>query len=200
MINLKQEKERLRQTFRELRRAFAKKEKEQYDREILKKLTSLYQYRNASLLLTYVSKEIEVDTLRLIRKALGDGKQVAVPKCIDGTRNMEFYTITGVEQLEKSTFGVLEPITGLCPRTEITPDALCIVPGMAFDAEGYRLGYGKGYYDRFLSGFGGVTAGLCYSGCFRWRLPHGRYDRPVAFIVTERFFRKTDRTQRSHRN
>lgn len=197
MINLKLEKEKLRRTFRERRQAFTKEEKEQYDREILQKLTSLYQYRNASLVLTYVSKTIEVDTLLLIYKALKEGKQVAVPKCVDGTRNMEFYTITGEEQLEKSTFGVLEPKTDICPKTDVLTDSICIVPGMAFDANGYRLGYGKGYYDRFLSGYEGITVGLCYSNCFQWKLPHGKYDRTVDFVVTERFFRKTDRTQPS---
>ena len=69
-------------------------------------------------------------------------------------------------------------------------NSLCVVPGMAFDCDGYRLGYGKGYYDRFLSGYHGVTAGICYSDCIRWKLPRGRFDRPVDILVTDKFFRK----------
>ncbi len=199
MINLKTEKEKLRLQCRELRRSFTKKEKAQYDREILKKVTSLYQYKQAPVLLTYVSKELEIDTLELIRRALAEGKQVAVPKCIDNTRWMEFYYITGEQDLEKSTFGVSEPIVDRCEKAETPSDAVCIVPGMAFDADGYRLGYGKGYYDRFLSDFDGTTVGLCYSGCFRWKLPRGRFDKAVDLVVTERFFRKTDRTNSSRR-
>ena len=57
--------------------------------------------------------------------------------------------------------------------------------------ERFRLGYGKGYYDRFLAGFEGNMVGLCYSECVRHKLPHGRYDRPVELLVTERFLRRT---------
>lgn len=196
MMNIKSEKEKLRKKYRELRLAFTKEQKEEYDAAILDRVTSLVQYKQSRLILTYVSKDIEVDTLRLIDRALSQGKRVAVPKCIDGTRNMRFYYISGVHDLEKSTFGVLEPRIDVCAPADDTDGGFCIVPGMAFDSKGYRLGYGKGYYDRFLSDFDGVTAGLCYSDCIKWNLPRGRYDRAVDFIITERFFRKTDRTDR----
>lgn len=190
MMNLKYEKERLRNECRELRTAFSVKQKKQYDKEIFRKLISLYQYRDSSLILTYVSKGIEVDTFMLIERALSDGKQVAVPKCVAGTRNMDFYFITGIDCLEKSTFGVLEPKTDICTKTESFDNSVCIVPGMSFDVRGYRLGYGKGYYDRFLSGYKGQTVGLCYSSCVKWKLPNGKYDKHVDILVTERFFRK----------
>jgi len=190
MMNLKHEKERLRNECKNLRASFSEKQKKQYDKEIFKRLISLYQYRDSSLILTYVSKDIEVDTIKLIEKALSDGKQVAVPKCIAGTRNMDFYFITGFDCLEKSTFGVLEPITDICRRTESFENSVCIVPGMSFDIRGYRLGYGKGYYDRFLSGYNGTKVGLCYSNCVKWKLPNGKYDETVDILVTERYFRK----------
>ena len=63
---------------------------------------------------------------------------------------------------------------------------LCIVPALSFDFQGYRLGYGKGYYDRFLARFGGSTVGLCYDSCMVRNLPAGRYDQPVHLIVTQR--------------
>ena len=63
--------------------------------------------------------------------------------------------------------------------------------GLCFDAEGYRLGYGKGYYDRFLSAFRGVTVGICYTACTQWRLPHGRYDRQIQLLITEKYIRRT---------
>ena len=190
MINLKHEKERLRSECRNIRLSFSERQKKQYDREIFKRVVSLYQYRDASLLLTYVSKDIEADTFMLIEKALSDGKQVAVPKCIAGTRNMDFYFITGTDCLEKSTFGVLEPRTDICRRVESFAGSFCIVPGLSFDVRGYRLGYGKGYYDRFLAGYDGSTAGLCYSDCVKWKLPNGKYDEHVDILVTERYFRK----------
>ena len=64
------------------------------------------------------------------------------------------------------------------------------VPGMVFDVSGYRIGYGKGYYDRFLSEFTGTTAGICYSNCVKWKMPRGFYDRSVDILVTDRYFRK----------
>ncbi len=190
MTNIKLVKDRLRKNYREKRLSFRPEQKEQYDRDILKNVISLYQYKNSSLVLTYVSKDIEVDTLKLIKKALEDGKQVAVPKCIDGTRSMEFYYITGFDMLESGTFGVLEPMTDVCKRVEEFKNSMCIVPGMAFDSDGYRLGYGKGYYDRFLLNYEGAAVGLCYSCCVKWSLPRGRFDKAVDVLVTESFFRK----------
>ena len=157
---------------------------------MFKRVISLYQYRSAELVLTYVSKELETDTLRLIEKAWADGKKVAVPKCIDGTRFMRFYYITDFCQLERSSFGVMEPIEDICEGLAAVPEkSICIVPGMAFDSEGYRLGYGKGYYDRFLSDYKGVKVGVCYSDCIKWTLPRGKYDKPVDILITDRFFR-----------
>ena len=192
MINLKLEKDRLRKKFREIRCAYSEEQKRKFDSQILRRLISLYQYKTASLILTYVSKDIEVDTIMLIEKALSDGKRVAAPKCVAGTRKMDFYYINSLDDLEKSTFGVLEPIVDRCEKVVDFSNGFCIVPGMSFDVRGFRLGYGKGYYDRFLSDFSGNTAGLCYSECVKWSLPSGKYDRAVDVLVTERYFRKTN--------
>ncbi len=189
--NIKEEKKRLREHFKSLRRGYSKEEKRELDSSVLRRVTGLYQYRDADTVLTYVSKELETDTIMLIEKAWSDGKRVAVPKCIDGTRLMAFYYITGMDMLEVSSFGVLEPKTDECELMEKAPEmSICIVPGMSFDCEGYRLGYGKGYYDRFLSEYKGVTVGICYSDCIRWRLPRGRYDKPVDLLITDKFLRK----------
>ena len=84
---------------------------------------------------------------------------------------------------------MLEPVPGRSRLVEEDTGGLCVVPGLSFDEEGYRLGYGKGYYDRFLSRFRGVTVGACYSGCVRRILPHGYFDRPVDILITERGIR-----------
>lgn len=72
-------------------------------------MAALWQYKRCRMLLTYVSTAIEVDTRRIIERALADGKQVAVPRCVPGTRDMEFYLIRGLDELEPGTFGVLDP-------------------------------------------------------------------------------------------
>ena len=157
----------LREQYKTLRREMPPEIKAQRDRQIAGRVTALWQYKRCRQLLTYVSTPIEVDTLEIIRRALADGKKVAVPRCVPGTRDMEFYWINGVEELEPGTFGVLEPRPD--PKRKVTDfsNGLCLVPALCYDWRGYRLGYGKGYYDRFLAGFGGHMIGVCYSDCIR---------------------------------
>lgn len=187
-------KNNLREKFRQKRLDFTPQQKAEYDEMIFQRLCRLYQYKNASVVLCYVSKSIEVDTLKFINQALADGKRVAVPRCIDGTRKMDFYFINSVDDLEKGSFGVYEPKTDTCTKLTELDSGLCVVPGMSFDTNGYRLGYGKGYYDRFLSEFGGDTVGICYSCCIKWNLPKGKFDKPVDIILTEKYIRRTDKS------
>ena len=184
-------KMRLREEYRAKRTALTEEDKRRRDERIAKTVRSLWQYRDNDLLLTYVSTPIEVDTRIIIETALQDGKTVAVPRCVPQTRNMEFYRIHSLEELESGSFGVLEPLPNKDNLVEDFSRGLCLVPAFCYDFLGYRLGYGKGYYDRFLSGFGGNMIGLCYSDCIRHRLPHGRFDRAVELIVTEKFIRRT---------
>ncbi len=166
-------------------------DKARRDATITERVRSLWQYQRCRLLLIYVSTPIEVDTRSLIAQALADGKTVAVPRCVPGTRQMEFYRIDGLDELEKGMFGVLEPVP---QRHELVTDfsrSLCVVPAFSYDWHGFRLGYGKGYYDRFLSKYEGVMIGICYSDCVQQKLPHGRFDRPVELLVTERYLRRT---------
>ncbi|HIZ19522.1 MAG TPA: 5-formyltetrahydrofolate cyclo-ligase [Firmicutes bacterium] len=181
----------LREHYKTLRRQMKPEQKAQRDRQIAARVRGLWQYKRCHQLLTYVSTAIEVDTLAIIRRALADGKQVAVPRCVPGTRDMEFYYISGLEDLEPGSFGVLEPRPESCRKATDFTSGLCLVPALCYDWRGYRLGYGKGYYDRFLAGFGGHMIGICYSDCVRRRLPHGRYDRPVELLVTDRYLRRT---------
>ena len=109
---------------------------------------------------------------------------------------MEFYYIRSWQDLERASFGVMEPIVQRCERVEDESRGFCLVPGFSFDVQGFRLGYGGGYYDRFLSRFGGFTVGVCYSFCVQWNLPHGYYDRSVDLLVTEKYVRRTSKKAR----
>ncbi|MGN0551020.1 MAG: 5-formyltetrahydrofolate cyclo-ligase [Acutalibacteraceae bacterium] len=193
--NIKEIKIQLRNTIKKQRASMPQKKRSELDTKIRNTLYSLRQYKKCEQLLVYVSKDIEVDTISIIKDALKQGKKVAVPKCITKGNLMDFYYINSIEEdLESGTFGVLEPVPDRCEKVTDFSNALCIVPGLSFDAQGFRLGYGKGYYDRFLNGFEGDTVGLCYSMCVRWELPHGYYDRPVDILVTDRYFRKIRKT------
>ena len=192
--NIKQEKIKLRNSIKKQRQNFSIKIKNNLDKKIQRNLYKIWQYKRSELVLTYVSKEIEVDTINIIKKALQDGKKVAVPICIVDGCLMDFHYITSIEDdLENGAFGVLEPIVEKCEKVTDFSNAVCIVPGFSFDSKGFRLGYGKGYYDRFLNNFNGVTIGLCYSSCVRWELPHGYYDKEVDFLVTDKYFRKINK-------
>ncbi len=191
LTDIRPVKAALREKYRHIRTSMTAEEKNTRDESIAAQVRKLWQYQNNDTLLVYVSTAIEVDTHRIIRNALADGKKVAVPRCVTGTRNMEFYYIRSMDDLEPGAFGVLEPDPA---RTALMVDlsaGLCIVPAFSYDWKGFRLGYGKGYYDRFLSRFGGNIIGICYSSCVQRSLPHGRYDRPVELLVTEDYLRRT---------
>jgi len=178
-------KQELRLKSKQYREALSVDEKSRFENEILERVLELAEIKSAKTVLCYISTAIEVDTKKLIEKLLDFGKTVAVPKCIDGTRDMKFHIISSLEQTEKGMFGVFEPNVEKCEKLRDFRSCACIIPGLMFDSEGYRLGYGKGYYDRFLSKFSGVKIGVCFEKCFIEKLPHGFYDVAADVVVTE---------------
>lgn len=116
-------------------------------------------YRNAETLYGYLPFNQEVRTLPLLRQAMQDGKQVALPKCYG--KDMRFILMNDLSRIQASSFGAPEPADDFPVAADA--DALVLVPGVAFDAAGHRLGYGGGYYDRFLSNEPGhPTTALCF--------------------------------------
>jgi 5-formyltetrahydrofolate cyclo-ligase len=156
------------------------------DRKILEHLLSLKEFGDADLVLTYVSTEAEIDTRKLIEKCFEAGKRVAVP--LTGVHSIEFYEINDFADLSQGKFGILEPLK-TCKTANINnTNTFCVVPALACDRSGFRLGYGKGYYDRFLAEFRGsglTTAALCYE-CNIMQLPTEPHDAAVNMIITER--------------
>ena len=138
---------------------------------IFNKVISLEKVKKADTILIYVSFNNEVDTLNIIKYFLGK-KKVAVPK-VNGNE-MNFYYIDSFNDLSKGSFNILEPIT----TNKVTnfDNSICIVPGLCFDKENYRLGYGKGYYDKFLSNKNIYTIGLSYKETIIKKLPIDKYD------------------------
>ncbi len=186
-------KQELRERYKQQRRDMSPDEKAAKDHAVALAVSRLWQYKKNDTLLCYVSTDIEVDTRQIITRALADGKRVAVPRCVPGTRLMEFYYIDSLDELSPGTFGVYEPSPDPAKLFTAKEQGLCLVPALSYDLEGYRLGYGKGYYDRYLAGFGGALVGICYSDCVSRHLPHGRYDRCVETLVTETYIRQIRR-------
>jgi 5-formyltetrahydrofolate cyclo-ligase len=138
----------------------------------------------------YVSMGNEVPTHTIIKNALAGGKTVSVPRIGPGAQ-MYAVPVRSMEQdLEPGKLGILEPKSYLQPISESCID-LIIVPGLLFDIRGYRTGYGKGYYDRYLSMVEKIsphckTIGLAYQSQVLQQLPREKHDKPVMLIITEK--------------
>lgn len=176
----------LRNSALEWRRSLLRSDKQRMDFKIQSKVMNLWKFREVRTVLAYCSKPVEIDTKLLIERAMALGKTVAVPRCIPDTRDMDFYIIRSFSDLVPGAFGVMEPDPEKCEKLTDFEASVCIVPALVYDKEGYRLGYGKGYYDRFLSGYRGSCIGLAYSDWVKDSLPHGKFDRKVDIIVTEK--------------
>ena len=184
-------KRTLRDKLKRTRRLIPREERERVDRAITAQLAGLPAYQRAVLVLPYLSFGSEVDTYGLIERAWSDGKTVALPRCVEGGRLMEWYRIESFDGLVRSSIGVLEPQRdpAMLQAVGTSVDELVVVPGLTFDLRGYRLGYGGGFYDTFLAGFAGTKVGLCRT-CQLSRDLHeegviDEHDLPVDAVVTE---------------
>ena len=180
------EKQRLREERLAAREALSEQERSVLDDRITQKLLATSEYAEATTVLTYVSVSSEVSTRMFIECALRDGKTVAVPRCLPG-HCLEFVAIVSLEQLVAAPFNLLEPAKELPALTEDQKNnSICIVPALLVDAKGYRLGYGAGFYDRFLSTYPGKKICLAYQqNLSRETLPHTAFDVAVDMVITE---------------
>lgn len=180
------EKQRLREEHLAAREALSEQERSVLDDRITQKLLAISEYVEATTVLTYVSVSSEVSTRMFIECALRDGKTVAVPRCLPG-HCLEFVAIASLEQLVAAPFNLLEPAKELPAVTEDQKNnSICIVPALLVDTKGYRLGYGAGFYDRFLSTYPGKKICLAYQQSLsRTTLPHTAFDVAVDVVITE---------------
>lgn len=190
-LDIRKIKSDLRSNFKNIRRNMNNKEKLLKDTNIFNTLISIEEFKSAKTILTFVSTDIEVNTRALIKYSLSKGKVVAVPRCISNT-NMEFYIIKSFDDLELGLFSLLEPNLKICSQLNKSEfkSSVCITPGLGFDMNGFRIGYGKGYYDRFFSKYNGKTIGVCYTSCLKNHIPHGRYDKSMEILVTDKFIKR----------
>lgn len=143
-------------------------------------------YREADTLLVYVSaKDNEVDTHALIERARAAGKRILVPVMGAAKGELRWSLLRQCADLVRVRFGLLEPAPGMELFLKPAPGAVCLVPGIAFTRDGRRLGYGGGYYDRFLGKFEGTSIGLAFEVQLAPCLPVTDRDHPVAHVVTE---------------
>ena len=178
-------KSELRAILKERRASIEKDDKRELDRAIVDCIASSSLFLDASMLLLYVPIGSEINLLPLVRLAWKLGKPVAFPRTDPESCTMQFYILNEGSRLIEGAYNIPEPPADapLC-----TPDerALCVLPALSFDLVGNRLGYGKGYYDRFLTAFPGIPLGAVYSHLVLKEVPTDAHDLPVQYLVTEK--------------
>jgi len=180
----------LRTSIKEKRRHLPQDYCRESDRQIRERVESLAAYQKAARIFCYVSTEEEVDTRTFLEDALKDGKRVAVPKCRKvsqgGTKGiMDAVEIRSLDDLQPGAYGILEPKDGcwVVPSDQLQ---LCIVPCLAASKNGGRLGYGGGYYDRYLPLTGGIKVVLCREELVLEDVPLESHDCRMDMLVTEK--------------
>lgn len=167
--------------------------KEKMDKEIIKRFCESKYYKDAKGIFIYISYGTEINTKGIIKKALSENKKIYVPRTEFDTRTMDAVEIISFDNLIESSYGILEPSK---EEQEINPNELdlIVVPGVAFDRNGGRMGYGAGFYDRYFKKIHKENAkritklALAYDFQVVDKVPMNKQDIPVDYIITEKEF------------
>lgn len=190
---IKKQKDDIREEYKQLRMQMPMEERQRRDEAICRVAESLVSFRYAEFVLLYAAAQGEIDVSAIAQTALEKGKTVLFPRCDKKTHTMKYHSVRSLDELAVDSYGICEP-----PEENPVYDvenekgsAVCFVPGLVYDKAGFRLGYGKGFYDRYLSSFSGCTIGVVYSDYILREVPRGRYDVSVDILLTEKGVRVT---------
>lgn len=175
-------KQQLRQRCRETREALGEETRRQASAAICGHIETWRFFLRSDVILTYLPMRGEVDLTPLLRHS--PDKQWVVPRILPQENHRMALHVYDAQRLVRHPYGMLEPSADL-PEVSPSEVQLVLTPGLAYDRRGWRLGYGGGYFDRFLKDFKGVSVGVVYAALFLESLPHGRFDVPLDWIVTE---------------
>lgn len=174
------DKKELRRTIRDLKRAMTEEEIVSRSQKLGQLFAASEAYQNAKTIYGYLPYNQEVRTVAMLEKALADGKKVAVPKCYG--EEMRFIYMEDLSKVEKGYAGIPEPIADEPVADD--PTALVLMPGLAFDPQGHRCGYGGGFYDKFLAAEPNhPTLALCYEFQMFDHLEVDSHDIPVDTVL-----------------
>ncbi len=186
------EKQYFRIKFKNIKKNIPLTKKMLMDSIIQKKILSLREYCEADIVLGYMANIIEVDIDNIMLEAISNCKKVAIPKCenVINKSIMNYYFINSFDNLLNGKFAIREPDSKKCKifKAESNHDKIIMfVPGIVFDKQGYRIGYGKGYYDRYLLNvnFNIIKIGLCYNLALVNEFKKSNNDVPVDILITE---------------
>ena len=180
---IKEQKKALRKTVREMAAKLDPAYCKEADRAIFRAVTGLAEYKRADTIFCFVGTEQEIDTSLVLRHALSHGKRVAVPKCV-ARGVMTACLIRSMTDLQKGSYGILEPGEG---AAVIGPEEidLGVIPCCTCSKSGRRLGYGGGYYDRYLERMNGTKALICRGKIMRDDIPVEEHDQGVDVVISE---------------
>lgn len=183
MSDDKDQKDLLRKKYISLRKKF-KGSVEQKSQKIAQKLLTLDEIAKAGKISLYLPINNEVDTKQIIDQLTKRGVKIFLPKYFKKKDQYFFAEFIGWEKLENGSFNILEPRS----TKMVDPDLIkvAIIPGVAFDRMGVRLGYGKGVFDRLLAGSGAFKIGLAYEFQIMDELPRDKHDLVMDLVVTEK--------------
>ena len=180
---MKSEKKKLRENIKKQITHLSPNYCQKSDDLIGRHVIALPEYQQAQTIFCYVSRESEVSTISILQDALKKGKTVAIPKCID-KGVMEGFQITSLSDLKPGKYGILEP-SKTSPQIEAKTVDLCIVPCLSCSTDGKRLGYGGGYYDRYLKKGEFTKIALCRSQLMLEDIPVEPHDVKMDKVITE---------------
>ncbi len=172
-----------REKYIKLRKELDKLEKVKLDKIIFEKFIKTREYIECENVLIYVSMGFEVDTLNIIKHSLENGKDVYAPLVTKEKRVMKFYKVNSLDDLTENKMGIFEP---KAVDEWVGGKSLCVVPAIAYDINGYRIGYGGGYYDYFLSKNNVETFGIVYDDFVIDKVEVDCYDQRVNKLLTEK--------------
>lgn len=180
-ITIPEQKKAMRAAYLALRASLP--HKRELDLALCREIAAHSTFRNCDTLLAFAPTKGEPDLMPLYRLALEKGVSVAFPRCTG--KQMSFHTVSELSKLSPGRFGILTPSED-APMPSLGAHTLCLLPALAATRDGYRLGYGGGFYDRFLPDFPGVTLLPIYSALLCDTLPREDTDVPAICILTEK--------------
>lgn len=183
------DKKQLRSKLKNIRMSIPDKSRVEQDLFFLDRICEIIKKDGIDAVLTYVSVQDEADTRNLIDRLVKSGTDVYVPKTYSNGL-MEFYKVVSIDNLKMSFYRIPEPEESLTTifQSNVYRRVLTIVPGLGFDRSGFRVGYGGGFYDRYISKRKseiGRTVGLCYKECLCDKIPRQMHDVPVDSVICQ---------------
>lgn len=181
-------KNTIRKQVLEIRNKLSDADVDRFSGDIFRNLKENDFFKASTHIMIYLDFKHEVKTDPIINYCLINGKKVYVPICIPETHEIAISRITSLDELQSGHFGIREPFPEYLRLADSRLIELVLVPGVAFDASGNRIGFGAGYYDRFMKRLkpGAVKAALAYSFQVVDMVPSDKYDIPADYIITEK--------------